>query len=168
MKKIMFILFALMLSSQAFAQNGSTQTSTFRAGWTRNAYPGLGATQAGDSLHYIGRILMRDGYDALDSLTFHVTNADSLRYGVLVKVGGPAHTTDTIRVYVGDAGATTSHFVQKTAAGVSQVPWHAIVSATGGEAQSAQFVDLYLWVYRTGTEVASSGDTMNIFPKAYK
>ena len=175
MKKIMFILFALLLSSSVFAQNGTTSTNAFQDGYTRGAYAQIGAIGTGDSLHYIGRFLMRDGYTAIDSLTFLVTNTDSLRYGVLVKVGGVSHTTDTIRVPLGDGVAGAAHYVQKTAAGITQIPWHAINTATGGEATAAKHIDLYLWVYQTGTEAQPvkanptlTGDTMNIFPKAYK
>jgi len=170
MKKIMFILFALLLSSSVFAQNGSIETSTFKAGWTFSAWSATGSNYGSDSLYYVGRILMRDGYDALDSLGFVLAYSDSLRFQIIVRAGvivdGTVRASDTATVYIGENVAKYYH--QVVAAGISVIPWLNILAATGGEAQHAQFIDVYIRVWHVGTEVQKTLRKMTLFPKAYK
>lgn len=170
MKKIIFLFLALLfvVAVDASAQG---RDARFRDGITHFAYPHLGQMSTTDSLHYIGRFFLRNtDLTPFDSLTFHITNTDSLRFGVLVKVGGPKYTSDTIRVVLPDGATGATHYVQLTAAAATKLPWHSIITATGGEAQTAQYLDVYLWIYKVGTETPGStlsGDTVNLLPKAY-
>jgi hypothetical protein len=169
MKKYLVILFALLAFVGTVHAQG--RDARFSDGITRGAYPAIGLPGTGDSSHYVGRFFLRNNdRTPWDSLTFAITNTDSLRFGVLVKYGTKGHTTDTIRVVTQDGAANATHYVQKTVAGVTHVKWSDIITATGGKAQSAQFIDLYLWIYKVGTETPGStlsGDTVTIFPKAY-
>lgn len=162
---IITLALLFVVSASSFSQGTD---SRFSSGVTHYAWAAT-AGPSTDSIHYIGRFFLRDrDLMGFDSLAFHITNADSVRYGVLVKGGGPLHTTDTVRVYTNDGAANAVHYVQKAAAGVTGVPWYTIRQALGDEAITAQYVDLYLIVYKVGTEVQVSNKKINVLPKAFQ
>ena len=167
MKKIVLTLALLfVLSVSAFSQGVD---SRFVSGITRGAYPHLGEMTATDSIHYVGRFFLRDKDRlAFDSLSLYVLNTDSLRFGVLVKPQGQ----DTVRVITNDGtGGDPIHYVQKTAAGATPIPWYVIENAIGDDAAAMPYFDLYLMVYKVGTETPGStlsGDTFTVIPRAYK
>lgn len=175
MKKLIF----LFLVIACFAVDASAQgrDSRFSDGITVNALPGLGATQQGDSLHYMGRFFMRNrDLTPFDSLGFTLGYEDSLRFQIVARTGvvlnGTVRASDTATVFIGENVA--KYYTQVTAAGISQIPWHNILTATGGEAQSAQFVDIWVRVWKVGTEAPTEFHPTNttrkkmiLFPKAY-
>ena len=162
---ILTIALLFAVSATSFAQGVD---SRFTSGITRGAYPHLGQMSTADSLHYVGRFYLRDKDRlAFDSLSLYLTNTDSLRFGVLVKPQGQ----DTVRVVTNDGAANATHYVQKTAAGATPIPWYVIENAIGDDAIAMPYFDLYLMVYKVGTETPGStlsGDTFTVTPKAYK
>lgn len=176
MKKTIVLFLALLfiaLSGEMMAQG---RDGRFSDGLTRNALPGLGLTQQGDSLHYVGRFILRNtNFTPFDSLGFFFAFQDSLRYQFVVRAGSSLQAGDTATCFIGtNAG---KYYAQATGAGVDYLPWHVILTATGGDAQHAQWIDLYVRVWKVGTEApyqfdngktsASTIDKMLIFPKAY-
>jgi hypothetical protein len=167
MKKLIVLLAFVALSGSAFSQGLNAR---FSDGITVSAWSATGSNYGSDSLHSMGRFFLRMGdRKGIDSLGFVLGYADSLRFQIVVRAGvmsgGIARTSDTATVYIGENVAKYYH--QVTAAGISQIPWFNIMTATGGEAQSAQFIDVWIRVWHAGTEVQKTLRKITLFPKAY-
>ena len=159
MKKILLTL-ALVVgfagsSVDMYAQNGTS----WKAGLTYVATPQY-TGPSGDTLIYRGTLtLIGPTGVRLDSLAVRISNEDSLRQALVLRIknGFGAYTDSASVVHLGG-----DLIYDATAAGAAHYPWFLLRAALGDKISTAQAVEIWTRVHKVGTELPGSAKKTKI------
>lgn len=159
MKKLIILILAIVpmvAFGQLYTPLGTPHTITGG---------GMGEANTSDSVHYFGRV----DISQCDSINIMISNQDSLKADLQLKFVGRYATSDTIGIsHIGASANEAAAAIQLTAADNTGYSWLNISTAAKEEFPTSMgLVDVYVYVYATGSEIGSQGDKFSVYVKRY-